>query len=311
MFGCGVVDLQSKVVRNVQRFTRKFYGALLLSAKLFQGDQGLAEVHAEIAQTQMHQQGRDSLLKDLLEMDAGQLQQWVRESWSSDGHMDEKLKKFYTSVVKPSLSCHVGSVTDQMAFAIQRFTAIIAGNEADEEDVVKMKVAAFALSGDLSCHPLITGLALACRRLVDKQQRGIETLRGRKATESARESALVADAGYTLALMGGNAELARNFGLPASTCKISFADLHANSLPTPALAILSDDTMRENFILADQRFFRESPTPKRASDSVSFFEKLYEGVVLWLEMLGFQDFEVCILVCCGISLLDGCLSVFL
>lgn len=76
------------------------------------------------------------------------------------------------TVVRPALECNVAAVPEKMADVI----AILAGSEANEEDHANLKIACAALMGQLSSHPLIQGLTLQCRRLIDKTERGISTM---------------------------------------------------------------------------------------------------------------------------------------
>eukprot|EP00435_Cladocopium_sp_Y103_P036995 s1840_g9.t1 len=251
-----------EVVRNAQRFARKYWAAQLLSARLFQSEKDLSELLDELKGTALYQQN-DAKLLELMELETHKLQQWVRSSFMSDNSHSKVLQRFVAATVKPALSCSVASVPEQMMSVMGRFMAIVGGTEASEEDAANLKIACAALRGDLSHHPLIQGLALQCSRLVQKRQRGISTMQGRRSRETERETALIADAGLTLAMHAGNAELASLFGLAASSCKISLEVLKEKSLPTPALALSLDDTLGDNFLLCDQRYPRAPEFPRR------------------------------------------------
>lgn len=174
----------------------------------------------------------------------------------------ESLKLFIAVTVKPALSCASCSTTEDMRKTMHRFMAILAGDQASEEDAISLKLACSVLSGELSSHPLIQGLMLACHRLLDKESRGVTSRSGRWSKHSEREKSLIQDAGLTLALFGGNAELARQFGLASTSCKISFDILRERSLPTPALGILWDDVMKENWLFLDQISPRTAQQPR-------------------------------------------------
>ena len=255
----------TQVTRNALRFARKYYGAQLLSCRLYQSDNDVSDALANIRETAMHKNG-DSKLTEIVKLPTGQLQQWVRASFMCDAKCGPELRRYIATTVKPALACSVSSIPESMVAVMGRFTAIVAGSEASEEDCVNLRIASAALSGELSQHPLIQGLVLQCRRMVDKANRGIDTMQGRRSRESDREKALVADAGLTLALHAGNASLAKEFGLAASFCRIDVDMLKQQSLPTPALAILWPDIMKENWTLAEQRFPRHPDFPKRFLD---------------------------------------------
>ena len=108
------------------------------------------------------------------------------------------------------------------------------------------------------------GLALQCRRMLDKKSRGITSMRGRRSAESEREAALISDAGLQLSLAACNSSLALSFGLPADSLRIDIHELEQRGLPSPGLAILwPHEVLEKNFILADQRWLRVAQAPKR------------------------------------------------
>ena len=221
------------------------------------------EVRAELEATQMWRQG-DQKIREVIALDSGKLQQWVRASFLSDSTATPALKAFVNSVVKPALQCNVSSIPAQMQDVLVKFTAILAGGAADDQDIAQIKIASAAITGDLTRHPLICGLALQCKRQVEKQSRGLENMSGRRSKESEYERALICDAGLSLAICGANTSLAREFGLPGHALKVDLVELAKHSLPQPALALSFPDIMDENFNLADQRYLREDGVPKRA-----------------------------------------------
>ena len=77
------------------------------------------------------------------------------------------------------------------------------------------------------------------------------------------ERSLISDAGMSLAMATGNSTLAQQFGLSSAECKISLEELDKNVLPNSALALLWPEQLKENFVIADQRFVRPENTPKR------------------------------------------------
>ena len=105
------------------------------------------------------------------------------------------------------------------------------------------------------------GLCLSARRMVDKQQRQVSKS-GRRSRESDREASLIADAGLTLALHAGNASLAAEFGLAASSCRIDLKILRERGLPSPALSIRWEHVLKQNFFMLDQRFPREKDSKR-------------------------------------------------
>ena len=252
----------AQVVRSPLRFARKYWAAQLLSSRLFGGERAVNDTQAEIQQTSLWRSG-DKLLQDLFNMESKKLQCWVRASWIHDGVITKNLKNLVASLVTPCLNCSLHSIPDNLSDVMARFTAIISGANAEDGDVTNLKLACSALKGDLQAHPLVCGLALQCRRQVEKLSRGITTMRGRRSREGAQEKALISDAGLSLAIHGGNLPLARQFGLAAAELKIDVDELNKHSLPTPCLAVCWPNVLEENWRLCDQRFVRDKEAPRR------------------------------------------------
>lgn len=229
---------------------------------MFGGEATVKEITEQIKASSVYQ--RDSKLKSLMGLETHLMQQWVRASCQNDGMGNKRYKQFFTSIVKPTLNISVSSIPQNLEDVVGRLTAIIKGQEASEEDQVRLKVACSAIHGHLESNPLITGLALACTRMSEKQSRNIFTLAGRKDnTCTERERSLLADAGMQLAMASCNAGLARECGLSSTALKLSLDELHLNSLPTPALAVRWPEILQENFQLLDQRFLRPEEAPMR------------------------------------------------
>ena len=249
------------MIRCALRFVRKHYAACLLNERLFAGEALQGQVVEQIASSALH---ADKKLKELIALNSSSLQQWVRKSFMCDPTSSKRLQEFVQIVVKPAVQVNVSAVPERMADVLARFGAIVKGGECTEQDAINLKLAASCLSGELDAHPLVQGLALQCRRMLQREARGVLTMAGRREDCTERESSLIADAGMSLAMACGNATLCREFGLSSKACRISLDELKKNSLPTPSLAILFPDQLRENFLLADQRFARPVNYPKRA-----------------------------------------------
>ena len=200
------------VTRSITRFGTKYYFARLLSARLFQGKKASEKVEAEIKNSPLYK--RDSKrLDELLKLKNGQLQQFVGGSWLSNpsAHNSDLQSDFVSTIVKPCMQVNVQSVPDNFADVLCRMSACIASGEVGDSDMATLRVAAGVMHGKLDGHPLLHGLALQCLRLVDKQERGLESMKGRRSLETDRETELIADAGFTLAIAGGNKQLAKQF----------------------------------------------------------------------------------------------------
>ena len=106
------------------------------------------------------------------------------------------------------------------------------------------------------------GLCLQARRLVEKQDRGIFNMRGRRSLETEREAALISDAALSLSMHASNLSLAREFGIAAAQCKISLEILKKYSLPCAPLAVNWPEVIQENWLLADQRYPKAPDAPR-------------------------------------------------
>ena len=266
---CLLLGKPKQVVRTVCRFMMKYYMAQLLSCQLFHGQAALAELEEQIRAGAFYKKYAVRM-SSLMKLPALQKQQYVRASWLKDHTGTKAVKDFVAIVVKPCLQVNVNSIPDQLAEISARFTCILAGGRASEQDMIDLKLASSVISGRLQGHPLIQGLALQCHRKLEKEERGVG-MQGRRSSHTELEAYLIRDAGVQLAIAAGNSTLAREFGLNPSSHKVKFDMLSERNLPVPALAVCWPDVLQQNFLLTDQRFLRPQTAPKR-SLKASLFE---------------------------------------
>ena len=208
----------------------------------------------------------------LLSIDNSKLQQFVRTSWlcHKTGKITPQENKFRQLVVIPAVNVNIATVPESMQHIMCRLTTILKSTEPEDENIKQIKIAQASISGTLDNHPLIVGLALQCHRMCSKQLRGCFTMRGRRSLESDAERQAIADSGLQLALIGGNAAMAKEFGLSAASVKTKVEDLAKHNLPTAALAVMSPDILKTNFQLAGQRFMCPKGFPQSRWDSKGF-----------------------------------------
>ena len=199
-----------------------------------------------------------------MELNTLKLQQYVRASFSSQPHPTAEEKRFVSLVVQPALKINIDAVPDCMADIIGRLTTVLRGGALDEQEVANVKAATGFISGSFDGHPLVQGLSLQALRMMEKAQRGIHHMKGRRTLENDTETALIADSGLQLAMLGGNPQLMQEFGLPASACRTSLCDLESMSLPQPALAVLFPNVLESNWNLIDQRYQRPKGSCQRS-----------------------------------------------
>ena len=252
---CFKLSTSKGICKTVMKFAQKHFAATLLNARLFQGIEAANEIIAKMKETRTYM--RDpSTVGNLIELAPAKLQQFVRYSWLScnEESMTEIQRSFIASVVTPCLRVKLDSVPACLTEVVSELSRCIATGSATDSEMARIKVACGAINGTLEEHPLLHGLSLQCLRLNDKRSRGIETMAGRRSNESAFESALIADAGMRLAMAAGNKDLAREFGIPASSMRTALDDLPKMSLPFPALALMWPDALKENRRIIDQRY---------------------------------------------------------
>ena len=259
---CELLVKSSSIVRNCLRFCVKYFAALKLNALTFQGSEEVEALNAEIEALPSFQNDRYNF-KAIMELNIGKLQQFVGTSFVCESSSSQVLKDWAATVVQPCLKLNVADISTQFQGIIANMGMALATGRCSEAEIANLKVAASAMSGALQDHPIVMGLALQSKRFMSKRDRGIDTMRGRRSSETDLEASIIADSGLQLALAAGNSSLAKEFGLPASGCRIGVNDLKKNMLPASALALLSEDQMKENFNRCDQKFPRESSAPKR------------------------------------------------
>lgn len=251
------------VARSVVRFSLKYFSAKLLAARIFHGKEASIQLEEDFKQSVIFRKDPDKV-RQILSLSSPRLQQFVRAAVCSEPNKSANMHSFFTTVVEPSLQVNLNNIPDRLTDVMGQFTACIRSGDSSELDLAHLKIATAVLSGSLDNHPMVLGLTLQCHRLLEKQQRGIEDMRGRRTLETEREKCLIADCGSQLAILCGNKPLAREFGLSLKVAsgRVFIDELNKHSLPHPALALWRTDTLKQNFLLADQRFQRHPDQPR-------------------------------------------------
>ena len=207
---CQILSKANQVVRTVHKFGLKYWLARLLNAKIFHTPEVQKEVEDEfkVSGTWKYDPKRAEVF---LNLKVWQLQQVVRQSWSS--HTKESstsaYKDFVESVVNPALHVNPQSLPDSFSTVLAKWSACLASGQVPDSDAANLRLASAHLGGAFNASPLLQGISLQCLRKLDKEARNIQTMRGRKCKESSAEASLVEDAGLTLAMACCNKALAR------------------------------------------------------------------------------------------------------
>ena len=260
---CLSLGAGDSIVRSAQRFALKYYAAELLSARLFAGEQAATETFQKISETPLYKSAKFKI-QDVLKHSTSKLQIWVRAAWTCDSKPSAAVQRFLDTVIQPSLAVSTASVPERLADVSATFEALLKGADCTDEQLINMQVAAAAIKGQFEHHPLLLGLTLQTTRMLEKQERGLTTMRGRRSKESDTAASLIRDSGLQLAVATGNNTLVREFGISKHVGRIAYSELERHSLPSPALALNYPSKLEMNFVLADQRFVRKQGTPKRS-----------------------------------------------
>ena len=261
---CRKLGGRRAVLQVVLKFAFKYTAAKPLSARLFGGEGELNRLTEEIKGGNLygcHQTKMDRIMS----LTDGELQQLVRSAFMYEApdepratHMD-----FVNVVARPCMKINVSKVGGAFAELLSRMTACLASGQLSEMEEVNARIAAAALSGRLENHPMVHGLTISAVRLLEKQADGIEGLKGRPRDVSQTEYNLVADAGLSLAIAGGNATLARSFGQRLGAGRVTFDQLNERDLPRPALSLRFEGLLKENMDSIDRRLPTVADMPTR------------------------------------------------
>ena len=147
---CLKMTTRSGIVKNVLRFMRKYWVAHLLNVKLFSGQKVFDEYLAKVKETNLYQAYRP-YFDTHLSYTTWQMQQFVSVSFLSDNWVGPSLQSFIDTMVRPCTSINVQSVPAQLHDVIARFTAIIRGDEASEQDMLESAFCRVHSMSDSKC----------------------------------------------------------------------------------------------------------------------------------------------------------------
>lgn len=163
---------------------------MMLHARIFQGSEEVEAVKAEVEALPSYQNDRHNF-KALMELDTGKLQQYVGASFGCDGNASPVLKDCIATVVQPCLKLNVADISPLLQSTVANLGAALAAGTCSDAEIANLKVASSALKGELQDHPFVMGIALQTKRLMNKRHRGIETMRGRRSSETDLEASMI------------------------------------------------------------------------------------------------------------------------
>ncbi|CAK9013633.1 unnamed protein product [Durusdinium trenchii] len=262
---CNILgDARKGVVRYVSRFSFKYNAATLLSKRMFSLEDEAQKFLTSLAETTF---GRVHVKrwKRISDLQTHQLQKCVRQMWQKNQVQTETpaFEVFRSSVVVPCLSVQSKSINERMTTLFAGFANALSSEDMTELQQVNFQIAQAAIGGQLDRNPLIQGILVQCLRKLDKEGRGINTLRGRRGACTDTEVTLIEDAAMTLTMASCNRALAQEMGQNATAPRLKVEELpEAYSLPNPSLAIDFPDQFANNLELVDSQIGKQSSDPR-------------------------------------------------
>eukprot|EP00435_Cladocopium_sp_Y103_P020385 s2243_g5.t1 len=248
---CQRSDAVMNTLRSAIRFAFKHWAARILHAKLFMNSDEVLESFRETAVFN----SESDKGKDLLDMDLEALQKYVRGAWvrTPKEFFTDVATYFFGSVVQPCLSVNVHDCNGELRKMACQFTADLACGRLSELGQLSARIAKASCDGRLSGNPAVMGLILQAIDRLERDSRGVESLKGvRKMSDL--ERSMVSEAGLLLASNSCNREMMKELGFNKDRVLRNHSrvdSLLADSLPCPALALMHPNVLDTNLTLID------------------------------------------------------------
>ena len=235
--------------------------ARLLESRLFWSDEQQEELLGQFRETFLYKSAK-SKYDEKLSISNEELQAEVRKSFSRfpPGYTSDMLRNFINRVVQPCLSVNVSDCNSELRELTCMFQAKLVSGKLSEFSELCARIAKATCEGKFSQRPAIMGLMLQCLESVDREGRGIRTMKGARKLTNA-EHDLVNEAGSLLALNNCSEGMMRQFGFNRESCLRShgkISNLHSIGLPSPPLAVLWHSISEQNAVLVDSLVGRPS-----------------------------------------------------
>ena len=258
---CAEVDRAQNLLRNMIKFANKHWMARLLESRLFWSDEQQEELLGQFRETFLYKSAK-SKYDEKLSISNEELQAEVRKSFSRfpPGYTSDMLRNFINRVVQPCLSVNVSDCNSELRELTCMFQAKLVSGKLSEFSELCARIAKATCEGKFSQRPAIMGLMLQCLESVDREGRGIRTMKGARKLTNA-EHDLVNEAGSLLALNKCSEGMMRQFGFNRESCLRShgkISNLHSIGLPSPPLAVLWHSISEQNAVLVDSLVGRPS-----------------------------------------------------
>ena len=167
--------------------------------------------------------------------------------------MNDAFKSFMDQIVMPVLTVNVTDCQPELRSLAFQLTQELAHGELEPVTSLSARIAQAACSGQFSRHPAILGLIVNLTDLLEREERGITSLKGRRKM-SDQEREILHEASSLLLLNGASKEVLRSLGFNRKSLlrsEGSVANLLQNGLPSPALALMYSEIMAQNVSCID------------------------------------------------------------
>ena len=202
-------------------------------------------------------------LRQVIDWKTHQLQAWVKSTFDSIRHdrRNPVLREYVAVHVDPLLEVNVAQVKQSKTGLVQAqaaFEKYLNSPGHDELERLQVAMAQASLNGKIRGNPLLSGLLVACLKLIQRSDQG-KSLAGRGTKNDPLYSAealdLAREAGSMLALAGGSKSLLKQLGMSGVALRAEdfIEKLSRACLPVPFLALNEVKRLRENVTLIDQR----------------------------------------------------------
>lgn len=153
----------------------------------------------------------------------------------------------------PTLLINVNDCNGELRQLANQFTVQLSEGGLSEMSEIAARIVKATTSGKLTAHPCIVGIILQCIDMLNREERGIDTLKKRRKM-SDTELDLVHSAGLLLSSNGCSADLMRKLGFNKESCNREDGGvdrLLSQGLPCPSLSLLQPTTIAQNVALID------------------------------------------------------------
>lgn len=266
---CSDARLKDVALRSAIRMKIKHFAASLLQSKLFHSEEKTLTLVSEIKKTQLYICA-SKRLDDIVAMDLVKLQNVVRSSWMKmpKDSCTPQCIKFIDTCVMPSIKVNVKDCPAEINQLANLFTAQLGScDDFAKESLhhVTLKILKSTASGKLASNPAAMGIILQCLDVIDRKDRGIQTLK-RPKNKTEVEEGLIQEAAHLLAANGCPSELMRHLGFSKTYTLRSLSAVDAllpSGLPCPPLAIMFNDVLKQNMAIIDSLIERRGDARRR------------------------------------------------